>query len=94
MRFYGFSFVFVLRVLLTPHPNLLCNTPFPCRAYAIVQVTKRAVCTPDFEQLYRRADEISGGGGSGSHGGGLDGGLQGAGSGVDDPGGPVKMEVA
>ncbi|CAN0353540.1 unnamed protein product [Scytosiphon promiscuus] len=34
------------------------------------QVTKRAVCTPDFEQLYRRADENSGGGEDGPEGGG------------------------
>ncbi|CAM9628916.1 unnamed protein product, partial [Ectocarpus sp. 12 AP-2014] len=51
------------------------------------QVTKRAVCTPDFEQLYRRADEVSGGGGGGD---GFEGGA-GAGG---DVGGPVKMEVA
>ncbi|CAN0009941.1 unnamed protein product, partial [Ectocarpus sp. 4 AP-2014] len=50
------------------------------------QVTKRAVCTPDFEQLYRRADEISGGGG----GDGFEGGAESGG----DGGGPVKMEVA
>ncbi|CAM9808412.1 unnamed protein product [Ectocarpus sp. 6 AP-2014] len=56
------------------------------------QVTKRAVCTPDFEQLYRRADEISGGGGGGGGGGG-DGFEGGAGAG-GDVGGPVKMEVA
>lgn len=46
------------------------------------QVTKRAVCTPDFEQLYRRADEINGGGGGDEFEGG------------GDVGGPVKMEVA
>ncbi|CAM9592267.1 unnamed protein product [Ectocarpus fasciculatus] len=51
------------------------------------QVTKRAVCTPDFEQLYRRADEISGGGGGGGGGGDE---FEGGG----DVGGPVKMEVA
>ncbi|CAB1105645.1 unnamed protein product [Ectocarpus sp. CCAP 1310/34] len=48
------------------------------------QVTKRAVCTPDFEQLYRRADEISGGGG-----GGEDGFEGGAGAG-GDVGGPSE----
>ena len=54
-----------------------------------VQVTKRAVCTPDFEQLYRRADEISAGGQEG-----FAGGLPVAGFGVDAGGeaGPVKME--
>lgn len=56
-----------------------------------MQVTKRAVCTPDFEQLYRRADESIAGGQEV-----LDGGFDGAGSGADDgvEGGPVKMEVA
>ncbi|CAM9816237.1 unnamed protein product, partial [Ectocarpus sp. 13 AM-2016] len=57
------------------------------------QVTKRAVCTPDFEQLYRRADEVSGGGGSGGGGGGGDGFEGGAGAGGDVVG-PVKMEVS
>eukprot|EP00903_Cladosiphon_okamuranus_P022694 g20886.t2 len=47
------------------------------------QVTKRAVCTPDFEQLYRRADE------SDMSGVGFEGGPQ-----VDGAGAPVKMEVA
>lgn len=82
----------VLTILTSP------STANPFLAVHILQVTKRAVCTPDFEQLYRRADEISGGGGggggSGGNGEGLDGGLQGTGSGVDDLGGPVKMEVA
>lgn len=53
-----------------------------------VQVTKRAVCTPDFEQLYRRADEISAGGREG-----FAGGLPVAEFEVDGGGaGPVKME--
>lgn len=60
------------------------NAPSFC-----VQVTKRAVCTPDFEQLYRRADEISAGGQEG-----FAGGLPVAEFGVDGGGeaGPVKME--
>ncbi|CAM9879148.1 unnamed protein product, partial [Ascophyllum nodosum] len=40
-------------------------------------ITKRVVCTPDFEQLYRRADEISNGAGEASEV--FDEGLQGAG---------------
>lgn len=60
-------------------PSYLRQITLLCLCYRFIsQVTKRAVCTPDFEQLYRRADENNIGGG--------EDGLEG--------GGPVKMEVS
>lgn len=52
-------------------------------------MTKRVVCTPDFEQLYRRANEAGDGAGEGFGGGIQAGGLEDDGFGR----GSMKMEV-